>query len=98
MLMKAPVLLTGRLAYFGVPEVSVELPLFVSVDSLHGFVTGERVIAPVVPEFVFTHRRSRACLTSAAVVPAGRVSALNCRNPRIDPVLLLPTRRSVFAP
>jgi hypothetical protein len=90
--------LIGRFRYFGKPKVRLALVLLVKVVSLHALVTGVSVIAPVIVEELFTQRRSRACLMSAEVVPAGKVAVLNFKNARIDPVALLNTLRSPVVP
>jgi hypothetical protein len=70
----------------------------VSVVSLQVLVTGVRVIEPRVVDELFTQSRSRACLMSAAVVPAGRVARLNFKKARIVAVVLLETRKSPLVP
>jgi hypothetical protein len=97
-LTKVPVELIGRFWYLGKPKVRLALVLLVRVVSLHALVTGVSVIAPVIVEELFTQRRSRACLMSAEVVPAGKVAVLNFRNARIVPVALLNTLTSPVVP
>src|SRR5947209_12233784 len=98
MLTKSAAELIGRSNNFGKPEVNDELMLLVRIDSSQTEVTGVRFTRPSALDSLSTQRRNLACVTFAAVIPAGNVARLNLMKARQIWLPLFVTRRLAFEP